>query len=125
VCDVRGAGGDVVTGGEVTVGATIGGELHRFLVRPGVQQRVQVLALLHGVPVMVDVDLLVYGTVCPDPAEHTLECAETDHSTRGDCDGRVRPYVAAGYVGGVAPGESVNYCASHAQQHGKNLRRHR
>lgn len=107
----------------VQVGLTLGAGRHRVLVQPGVTTRVTVLAQIDGLPRRVEVDVEVFGTVCPDPSAHAAECAETNPSDNGDCSGTVRAYVAAGDVGGVAPGELVQFCASHAQVHGRHIRR--
>ena len=56
---------------------------------------------------------------CPDPAAHEPDCVDTRYDYRGDCDGRVYPYVATGYVLGYRPGEVVWLCSSHGRQAGR------
>ena len=63
---------------------------------------------------------------CPNPADHEADCQEDDPGRNGDCDGHVRAYVVTSRyytVGGSTTGESVNLCASHAQIHGRKIRK--
>lgn len=63
-------------------------------------------------------------TPCPNPAAHEPPCANEPHTDLGDCHGRVREYAVVGTaVAGYSSGERVTLCASHAQLHGRNIRR--
>lgn len=113
-------GGEVVVGFEVPefgTGRTV------FALRPGLRMSCEVVLLIDGVPRRVSVMLDVVGSVCPDPSEHAKACDETDHDSHGDCDGDVRLYIARAPVAGKRPGDDVLLCASHAQQHGRHIRK--
>jgi hypothetical protein len=59
---------------------------------------------------------------CPDPADHEPPCEETQHDTRGDCNGKVRAYEAfVSEVLGHRKGDTLHLCAAHAQLRGPQI----
>lgn len=113
--------------GEVTVELSLpgftGGSTVVVSAQPGLRHTVQLATVDQaGTPRLVEVTFSVRGAVCPDPAAHELDCDETDHDQRGDCDGTVREYVVQTPIVGKCAGERVRLCASHAQMHGRHIR---
>ena len=114
-------------GGEVVVTLSVNGlpeSAHRVLVRPGLTQTVQLLALVDGHPSRIELAVRVAGSVCPDPAAHVRDCDETRYDLLGDCDGDVREYrVHDAGVAGKQADDTVLLCAAHAQMNGSRIRR--
>jgi hypothetical protein len=122
--------------GEVTVSLRIpngpaGRTSTTITIVPGLRHLVQLAVFVDGHPRIIDVEVGVQGAVCPEPDAHLLQCAETRYDRYGDCDGTVRRYVAAtaGVVAatpgivGVESGDEVLLCSSHAQMHGRHIRK--
>jgi hypothetical protein len=112
--------------GEVVVGFELpayGVPPTRFVLRPGLRTGCDVVLMIDGMPHRATAIIEVVGSVCPDPSDHLRECDENDHDTYGDCDGDVREYVVWSPVADKRAGDVVLLCASHAQQHGRHIRR--
>lgn len=105
------------------IGLDAGDGRQPVLITPGLRQSVDLLVLVDGKPRLLRILVDVVGAVCPDPAAHARECDETNYELRGDCDGEVREYLVHSAVAGKAAGETVLLCASHAQQHGRLIRK--
>lgn len=113
--------------GEVTVELSLPGFTSGSAVvvsaQPGLRHTVQLATVDgEGTARLVEVTFSVRGAVCPDPAAHELDCDETDHDHRGDCNGTVREYMTQAPILSLLAGEQVRLCAAHAQMHGRHIR---